>query len=62
MVGDETDRSCNDPASLLMPSLGWLAERYPAFGELGATGQPGRQYEWVEQPLSRCRRYLPADE
>ena len=62
MVGDETDEELNDPASLLMPSLGWLAERYPAFGELVRTGQPGRQYEWVDDRYLDVGEYLPADE
>jgi hypothetical protein len=62
MVGDETDEELNDPNALLMPSLGWLTERYPAFGQLVRTGRPGRQYEWVDDRYLDIGAYLPSDE
>lgn len=46
LVGDETDDDVNDPASVLTPSLAWLAERYPSFGTLVRSGVEGREYVW----------------
>src|SRR3954465_13136114 len=44
--GDETDEQLADAQSLIMPELDWLAERYPAFGELVHAGFRARQFEW----------------
>jgi hypothetical protein len=46
LVGDETEDELADAKSLIMPELGWLAQRYPAFGELVHAGFRARQYEW----------------
>jgi hypothetical protein len=46
LVGDETDEQVNDPNYILLPSLAWLAERYPDFGTLIRSAPPGREYEW----------------
>jgi hypothetical protein len=46
LVGDETEELLADADQILLPSLGWLVERYPAFGEIVRTGVSGREYEW----------------
>ncbi len=46
LVGDETREQLADVDQFRVPSLGWLAERYPAFGDLVASGASGRRYEW----------------
>lgn len=46
LVGDETDEQLSDSSQVLMPSLGWLAERYPSFGELVRSGVSGREFVW----------------
>jgi len=49
LVGDETEAELGDPASVLVPSLGWLTERYPGFGELVRSSPGGRRYEWNDE-------------
>ena len=46
LVGDETEDEVSDPANLLVPSFGWLMERYPAFGDLVRCSPGGREYAW----------------
>lgn len=49
MVGDETDEEVSDARNLLLPSLGWLVERYPAFGALVRSSPGGREYGWDDE-------------
>lgn len=46
LVGDETEEEVSDPSQVLTPSLGWLTERYPAFGALVRSGVSDRTFEW----------------
>jgi hypothetical protein len=55
LIGDETEEEMEDPESLLLPNLGWLMERYPAFGELVFSG--AQDGEWVlDGTAGRYRR------
>src|SRR5262249_26917084 len=45
-VGDETEDELSNSDNLLLPPLGWLAERDPAFGELIKNSPSGREYAW----------------
>jgi hypothetical protein len=52
MVGDETEDELHDRANIVAPSLGWLAERYPAFGVLVLSSPGGREYHWDDETSS----------
>jgi hypothetical protein len=49
LVGDETEDQLNDASQVVTPSLGWLAERYPAFGALVGSGAQGREFVWSDE-------------
>ncbi|MBO0828077.1 MAG: hypothetical protein J2P24_09875 [Streptosporangiales bacterium] len=46
LIEDDETEEVSDPGQVLMPSLDWLAERYPAFGELVRSGVSGRTFAW----------------
>jgi hypothetical protein len=63
-VGDESDDEVNNAGNVLTPDLGWLAERYPAFGELVRQSPGGREYEWDTDRAAYVDigPYVPSDE
>lgn len=62
MAGDETEEEISKPANVLAPSLGWLCERYPAFGRLVEASGHGRQYELRDGDYVDVGPYEAAEE
>jgi Uncharacterized protein conserved in bacteria (DUF2314) len=48
VIGDESEEEFNDTSNHRLPDLGWVMERYPAFGDLVRSG--ARDGTWRRDP------------